>query len=88
MTMTLVQGVLILLCFSMAGALGGGLYEHIVLTPYGADRRPPRNFQRECSVDVLDLAQRAPRHNLVPLLPVGALLFPEIVMFLHRQERT
>ncbi len=47
MTVTLAQWVSILLCFSMAGALGGGLYEHIVLTPYGADRRPPRNFQRE-----------------------------------------
>ena len=29
----LAEWSLILLCFSMAGALGGGLHEHIVLTP-------------------------------------------------------
>ena len=34
---------LILLCFSMAGAIGGGLYEHIVLTPLWKDRRPRRS---------------------------------------------
>ena len=33
---------LILLCFSMASSLGGGLYEHIVLTPYGVRRRHRR----------------------------------------------
>jgi hypothetical protein len=43
MTMTLAQWVLILLCFSMAGALGGGLYEHIVLTPLWS-RSPPSSF--------------------------------------------
>ena len=34
---------LILLCFSMAGAMGGGLYEHIVLTPLWK-RSPPASF--------------------------------------------
>jgi hypothetical protein len=43
MTVTLAQWVLILLCFSMAGALGGGLYEHIVLTPLWS-RSPPSSF--------------------------------------------
>ncbi len=43
MTMTLALWVLILLCFSMAGALGGGLYEHIVLTPLWS-RSPPSSF--------------------------------------------
>ncbi len=43
MTMTLAQWVLILLCFSMAGALGGGLYEHIVLTLLWS-RSPPSSF--------------------------------------------
>jgi hypothetical protein len=43
MTMTLAQWVLILLCFSMAGALGGGLYEHIVLTPLWS-RSPSSSF--------------------------------------------
>jgi hypothetical protein len=43
MTMTLAQWSLILLCFSMAGALGGGLYEHIVLTPIWS-KSPPSSF--------------------------------------------
>jgi hypothetical protein len=34
---------LILLCFSMAGAIGGGLYEHIVLTPLWSSS-PPSSF--------------------------------------------
>ena len=34
---------LILLCFSMAGAIGGGLYEHIVLPPLWK-RSPPASF--------------------------------------------
>jgi hypothetical protein len=34
---------LILLCFSMAAAIGGGLYEHIVLTPLWS-RSPPSSF--------------------------------------------
>jgi hypothetical protein len=43
MTATLAQWVLILLCFSMAGAIGGGLYEHIVLTPMWS-KSPPASF--------------------------------------------
>src|SRR5216117_3327368 len=35
---------LILLYFSMAGCLGGGLYEHIVLTPLWS-RSPPSSFR-------------------------------------------
>ena len=34
---------LILLCFSMAGAIGGGLYEHMVLMPLWATS-PPSSF--------------------------------------------
>ena len=34
---------LILLCFSMAGAVGGGLYEHIVITPLWSSS-PPSSF--------------------------------------------
>jgi hypothetical protein len=34
---------LILLCFSMAGAVGGGLYEHMVLMPLWASS-PPASF--------------------------------------------
>lgn len=34
---------LILLCFSMAGAIGGGLYEHIVITPLWSSS-PPSSF--------------------------------------------
>ena len=34
---------LILLCFSMAAAIGGGLYEHIVLTPLWS-KSPPSSF--------------------------------------------
>lgn len=34
---------LILLCFSMAGAIGGGLYEHIVLVPLWS-ASPPSSF--------------------------------------------
>jgi hypothetical protein len=41
--MTLEQWSLILLCFSMAGALGSGLYEHIVLTPLWS-KSPPSSF--------------------------------------------
>src|SRR2546428_3698294 len=33
METNLAQWSLILLCFSLAGSFGGGLYEHIVLTP-------------------------------------------------------
>jgi hypothetical protein len=34
---------LLLLCFSMAAALGGGLYEHVVLTPIWS-ASPPASF--------------------------------------------
>ena len=43
MMMTLTEWSLILLCLSMAAALGGGLYEHIVLTPLWS-RSPPSSF--------------------------------------------
>ena len=43
MEIDLSQWSLILLCFSMAGAFGGGLYEHIVLTPLWS-RSPPSSF--------------------------------------------
>jgi hypothetical protein len=33
MRTTAAQWSLVLLCFSMAGAMGGGLHEHMVLTP-------------------------------------------------------
>jgi hypothetical protein len=39
----LAQWSLILLCFSMAGAVGGGLYEHIVLMPLWS-ASPPSSF--------------------------------------------
>jgi hypothetical protein len=39
----LAQWSLILLCFSMAGAIGGGLYESIVLTPLWS-ASPPSSF--------------------------------------------
>lgn len=41
--MILAQWSLILLCFSMAGSVGGGLYEHIVLTPLWS-ASPPSSF--------------------------------------------
>lgn len=37
------QWSLILLCFSLAAAIGGGLYEHIVLTPLWS-KAPPASF--------------------------------------------
>jgi hypothetical protein len=40
---TLAKWSLILLCFSMAGAIGGGLYEQIVLTPLWS-ASPPSSF--------------------------------------------
>ena len=43
MQTNLAQWSLILLCFSMAGAFGGGLYEHIVLTPIWS-ASPPSSF--------------------------------------------
>jgi len=43
MSASLAQWSLILLCFSLAGALGGGLYEHIVLTPLWS-KSPPASF--------------------------------------------
>jgi hypothetical protein len=43
MKMEPAQGSLILLCFSMAGAFGGGLYEHIVVTPLWS-ASPPSSF--------------------------------------------
>jgi hypothetical protein len=43
MKTTLPQWSLILLCFSMACAVGGGLYEHIVLTPLWS-ASPPSSF--------------------------------------------
>ena len=39
----LAKGSLILLCFSMAGAIGGGLFEHIVLIPLWT-ASPPSSF--------------------------------------------
>jgi hypothetical protein len=43
MTMTLTEWSLILLCISLAVALGGGLYEHVVLTPIWS-KSPPSSF--------------------------------------------
>jgi hypothetical protein len=43
MTTDLALWSLILLCFSMAGAIGGGLYEHFVLTPLWS-KSPPSSF--------------------------------------------
>src|SRR5437867_6055553 len=43
MSMTFAASSLMLLCFFMAGAIGGGLYEHIVLTPMWS-RSPPASF--------------------------------------------
>jgi hypothetical protein len=43
MNTNLTQWSVILLCFSMAGAFGGGLYEHIVLTPLWS-ASPPSSF--------------------------------------------
>ena len=43
MKMNLAKWSLILLCFSMGGALGGGFYEHIVLTPLWS-ASPPASF--------------------------------------------
>jgi hypothetical protein len=40
---TLTEWSLILLCFSLGAALGGGLYEHVVLTPIWS-RMPPSSF--------------------------------------------
>lgn len=37
------QWLLILLCFSFATALGGGFYEHVVLTPLWS-KSPPSSF--------------------------------------------
>ena len=42
-TTLLAQWSLVFLCFSMAGALGGGLYEHVVLTPLWSTS-PPSSF--------------------------------------------
>jgi hypothetical protein len=39
----LAKWLLILLCFSMAGAIGGGLFEHIVLVPLWS-KSPPSSF--------------------------------------------
>jgi hypothetical protein len=43
MKINLAKWSLILLCLSMAGAIGGGLYEHIVLTPLWS-ASPPSSF--------------------------------------------
>ena len=43
MKTSLAKWSLILLCFSMAGAIGGGLFEHIVLIPLWS-RSPPSSF--------------------------------------------
>ena len=43
MRTAIAQWSLVLLCFSLAGALGGGLYESIVLTPLWS-RSPPSSF--------------------------------------------
>src|SRR5437867_9708097 len=37
------QCSLVLLCYSIAAAIGGGLYEHIVLTPVWS-KSPPSSF--------------------------------------------
>ncbi len=43
MTTNLALWSLIFLCFAMAGSVGGGLYEHIVLTPLWS-ASPPSSF--------------------------------------------
>ena len=43
MSLDLALWSLMLLCFAMAGAIGGGLYEHIVLTPIWS-ASPPSSF--------------------------------------------
>jgi hypothetical protein len=43
MTQTLTEWSLVLLCLSMASAFGGGLFEHVVLTPLWS-ASPPSSF--------------------------------------------
>jgi len=43
MNANLAEWSLILLCFSMAGAFGGGLFEHIVVVPIWS-ASPPSSF--------------------------------------------
>jgi hypothetical protein len=43
MTQTVAEWSLVLLCVSIAGAFGGGLFEHIVLTPLWS-ASPPSSF--------------------------------------------
>jgi hypothetical protein len=43
MTAILTRWSLVFLCCSMAGAIGGGLFEHIVLTPLWS-AYPPSSF--------------------------------------------
>ena len=43
MSITFAAGSLVLLCFSLAAALGGGFYEHFVLTPLWR-KSPPQSF--------------------------------------------
>ena len=67
MKANLAKWSLILLCFFMAGAIGGGFYEHIVLMPLWS-ASPPASFSviqpghGSTAADVLDSCSRGHHH--------------------------
>jgi hypothetical protein len=65
---------LILLCFSMAGAIGGGLFEHIVLVPLWSSAPPssPSISQPGTGVPLQNFW--IPVHSAITLLVITSLV--------------
>jgi hypothetical protein len=74
MTSNPTEWSLVLLCFSMAGAFGGGLYEHIVVTPLWS-KSPPSSFtiiQPETGVPLQQFW--IPVHAAITLFAISSLI--------------
>lgn len=79
MTTNLALWSLILLCFSMAGSVGGGLYEHIVLTPIWS-ASPPSSFS------IIQPATGVPLQNFWIPVHAAITIFILLSLFLTWKE--
>ena len=79
MTTNLALWSLILLCASMAGSVGGGLYEHIVLTPIWS-ASPPSSFS------IIQPATGVPLQNFWIPVHAAITIFILLSLFLTWKE--
>jgi hypothetical protein len=79
MRISLAKWSLILLCFSMAGAIGGGLFEHIVLIPLWS-ASPPSSFS------IIQPGTGVPLQNFWIPVHIAITIFIFLSLFLSWKE--